>query len=44
VDPSEAVLGLPVSELSPVVDHLRFLNDKAIPNSRSRRAYENLKK
>ena len=40
----EAVLGFPASMLSPVVAHLEYLAQKAIPASRSKRAWAVLQK
>jgi len=40
----EAVLGFPVSDLSVIVEHLEFLSKKAIPTSRSKRAFATLQK
>lgn len=37
--PDEGVLGFPGSVLSAVVEHLQFLSEKAIPNSRQKRAF-----
>ena len=42
--PDEAVLGFPASDLAGVVEHLRFLSEKAIPNSRQKRAFAALNK
>jgi uncharacterized protein (DUF169 family) len=38
IGPNETVLGFPLSLLSPIFAHLEFLNEKAIPASRSKRA------
>lgn len=40
----EGVLGFPISVLPAVVEHLRFLSEKAIPNSRQKRAFAALRK
>jgi uncharacterized protein (DUF169 family) len=40
----EAVLGFPVSDLPAIVEHLEFLSKKAIPTSRSKRAFATLQK
>ena len=37
--PDEGILGFPVSVLPAVVEHLQFLSEKAIPNSRKKRAF-----
>lgn len=42
IGPGEAVLGFPSSLLGPVVEHLEFLNQKAIPTSRSKKAFSGL--
>lgn len=42
--PDEGVLGFPASVLPAVVEHLQFLSEKAIPNSRQKRAFSALKK
>ena len=42
IEPGEAALGFPVSALGPIVEHLEFLSQKAIPNSRSKRALHSL--
>lgn len=42
--PDESVLGFPASVLPAVVEHLRFLSEKAIPNSRQKRAFAALRK
>ncbi len=42
--PDEGVLGFPASVLPAVVEHLQFLSEKAIPNSRQKRAFATLKK
>lgn len=42
--PEEGVLGFPAFVLPAVVEHLRFLSVKAIPNSRQKRAFSALRK
>jgi len=42
--PDEGVLGFPASVLPAVVEHLQFLSEKAIPNSRQKRAFTALRK
>ncbi|MDZ7843513.1 MAG: DUF169 domain-containing protein [Anaerolineales bacterium] len=42
IDPTEAALGFPGNLLPALVDSLEFLNQKAIPVSRSKRAYRAL--
>ena len=44
IGPEEAVLGLPSHILPGMVDHLKFMADKAIPNSRKKGAFESLKR
>ena len=39
IGPSEAVLGFPAGELQPIVKHLKYLAEKAIPASRSKKAF-----
>jgi len=41
--PEEAVLGFPACFLPKMVEHLKFLANKAIPNSRKKGAFESLK-
>jgi uncharacterized protein (DUF169 family) len=41
---NEAVLGFPSSMLSPIVEHLAFLGEKAIPTSRSKKALRALQR
>lgn len=43
IKPSEAIMGFPVSDLEMLVTHLQYLSKKAMPNSRSKKAYSNLK-
>jgi uncharacterized protein (DUF169 family) len=38
IGPNETVVGFPSSLLAPIGEHLEFLNEKAIPASRSKRA------
>lgn len=38
IGPNETVVGFPASLLAPIATHLEFLNEKAIPASRSKRA------
>ncbi|MGB9587394.1 MAG: DUF169 domain-containing protein [Armatimonadota bacterium] len=40
----EGVLGFPISVLPAMVEHLQFLSEKAIPNSRQKRALSALRK
>ncbi|MDM7911482.1 MAG: DUF169 domain-containing protein, partial [Methanotrichaceae archaeon] len=42
--PGEAVLGFPASYLPDIVEHLDYLNKKALPYSRGKHAFEALKK
>jgi uncharacterized protein (DUF169 family) len=42
--PGEAVLGFPVSFLPDIVEHLEYLNKKALPHSRGKHAFAVLKK
>ena len=42
--PNETVLGFPITFLPPIVEQLEFLNQKAIPVSRSKRALKALQK
>jgi len=42
--PGEAVLGFPASFLPDIVEHLEYLNKKALPHSRGKHAFEALKK
>ncbi|MEX2490592.1 MAG: DUF169 domain-containing protein [Nitrospirales bacterium] len=44
IGPNETVVGFPISFLSPIVEQLEFLNQKAIPVSRSKRALKALQK
>ena len=44
IGPNETVLGFPVTFLPPIVEQLEFLNQKAIPVSRSKRALKALQK
>lgn len=44
IGPGEAVLGFPAKDLEPIVEHLRYLAEKAIPASRSKKAYAALEK
>ena len=44
IGPDESVLGFPASVLPAVVEHLRFLSGKAIPNSRQKQAFSALRK
>jgi len=39
IGPQEAVLGFPASFTVPLVDHLKYLREKAIPTSRGKKAY-----
>jgi uncharacterized protein (DUF169 family) len=39
---NETVLGFPLTMLSAVMEHLEYLNKKAIPNSRSKNAWAGL--
>lgn len=41
--PTESVVGFPASMLQKVVEHATYLSQKAIPNSRSKKAYKSLK-
>ena len=41
---SETVLGFPVEDMGGIVEHLEFLNQKAIPHSREKSAFTALKK
>lgn len=42
--PGEAILGFPASYLPDIVEHLGYLNKKALPHSRGKHAFEALKK
>ncbi|MCK8603743.1 DUF169 domain-containing protein [Desulfoferrobacter suflitae] len=42
IAPGEALLGFPAAALSPVIEHLVFLADKAIPTSRSKQTLHKL--
>ena len=44
IGPGEAVLGFPASFLFPILDHLQFLSQKAIPTSRSKKAFSGLRR
>ncbi|MCP9439820.1 MAG: DUF169 domain-containing protein [Nitrospira sp.] len=44
IGPNETVVGFPISFLPPIVEQLEFLNQKAIPVSRSKRALKALQK
>ncbi len=39
IGPSEAVLGFPARDLQPIVEHLKYLAEKAIPAFRSKKAF-----
>jgi len=40
----EAVLGFPASYLPDIIQHLEYLNKKALPHSRGKHAFAALKK
>jgi uncharacterized protein (DUF169 family) len=44
IGPNETVVGFPISSLPAIVEQLEFLNQKAIPVSRSKRAWQALQK
>jgi uncharacterized protein (DUF169 family) len=44
IGPNETVLGFPAAMLEKIVEHLEFLASKAIPTSRSKRAFAALEK
>ncbi len=41
IKPSEAIIGFPANELKIIVEHLNYLSEKAMPNSRSKKTYYN---
>ena len=44
MEPSETIIGFPGARLHAIVDSIRYLNIKAITNSRSKRVYEALRR
>lgn len=44
IEPNETVLGFPAEMLEGIVEHLEFLGSKAIPTSRSKKAFAALEK
>ncbi len=43
IEPMETLIGFPVALLEPVVEHVEFLKDRAMPTSRSKRALRALR-